>query len=268
MEDQSKIDVFIEFAWIAMFSLATILIFFSFNYRVKLLRKEKEKEIIEKEKQIIAFKASIEAEENQKERIANNLHDDIIPLLTALGQNIKHQKKDYYTMKLSALDFDKNAQIVDQSIKRMRAIALDLIPTTFLNFGLIKALEEYAKQLNNSGRLVEIDIKTNIHGELPFSKPEQINIYRMCLEILNNLQKHADYTCLRITVENDETSFRFKFVHDGKAINNEEIELLGLSSAGLGLKSLKSRALILNATIDYSNETNVPSITITAPFNS
>lgn len=256
---ESKIEIGLVLGWGVMFAFVAVIILFSQYYRGKILKSEKEK-------QIIAFEASIESEEKLKERIANNLHDEIIPLLTALGQNIKQHKKDFYTMNLTPTDFEKDLGIVDQSIKGTRSIALDLIPTTFLNFGLLKAMEQYGKQLNKEGTLVELELNSALNKELPFSKNEQINIYRIYLEILNNLQKHAHFTCLRITIEITEAHFSVQFVHDGKGISNKEIEFLSMSSTGLGLKSLKSRSLILNATINYVDETNVPTIILTIPF--
>src|SRR5688572_18727833 len=137
---ESKIEITILVAWTVMLALGMVIILFSQNYRTKIVRAEKEK-------QIAAFRASFEAEERQKEKIANNLHDEIIPLLTALGQNSQLHKKKFLINTLDPNDLEKDFEIVNQAIKAIRSIAMDLIPTTFLNFGLLKALEQYIGQI-------------------------------------------------------------------------------------------------------------------------
>lgn len=264
MENKEAVMLFIEMAWIAMLSLVVIVIFFSLRYSVKVLRTEKEKEKTEKEKQILVFKASVEAEENLKEKLANNLHDEIIPLLVALGRNIEQHKKDLKNNSLNESELIVDSGLTDQSIKAIRAIALDLTPSIFLNFGLIKSIEHLVMQLNSKTRSIELENKTNFSSELHLPKNIQINIYRMFSEILNNLGKHADYSYLRITIANDDKNIMVNFRHDGLGISNEEIEHFTESSAGLGLKSLKSRSLILNAKLEYNKER--PSIDLTIPF--
>lgn len=157
-----------------------------------------------------------------------------------------------------------NVEIINRSIEGIRGIALDLISATFINFGLLKAIEEFTLRQGGAGVLVEFC--NTVEGELAFSKPRQIHIYRMCTEILANLYKHAQYSCLSVITGKSEAAFTVQFVHDGKSVSNEDIALFTQSSAGLGLKSLRSRAFILDARIDYSKKDQVPVITLEVPL--
>lgn len=74
-----------------------------------------------------------------------------------------------------------------------------------------------------------------------FKKSEEVAIYRICLEVLNNLQKHDQFTVLKVMAFTDEKNLVFSFDHNGTGITNREIGILTESSRGLGLKSLRSR---------------------------
>jgi signal transduction histidine kinase len=97
--------------------------------------------------------------------------------------------------------------------------------------------------------------------------PQQLNIYRICLEILNNLYKHANYQYLKIIVERTGNNLQFEFTHNGMGITTKEIDKLAAGSQGLGLKSLMSRALLLNATINYEIDEGLASIKLQIPIN-
>lgn len=259
MEDKIEIGLFL--GWVVMAGLVAVLIFFSQNYRTKILRSEKDK-------QLLAFKTAIEAVEREKEAIARNLHDEIITLLTSLSQNNKMHIRNLVKMNLKKEDFAVDAAIINDSISGMRAIALGLMPPTFLNFGLLKALEQYVRQLLNKDTLIDFKIQDDLKTEFPFNKNEQITIYRICAEILNNLQKHAYFYSLNISVTNVGKNYIFQFAHDGKGVTNNQIEGHLVAGKGFGLNSLKSRAFVLNATIDYkiSESEKISVVTLIVPL--
>jgi signal transduction histidine kinase len=261
MEDQKVIVIFIGMGCLMMLILALVIILFYQHYRSNLLK-------LEKEKHIMAFKAAVEAEEKQKERIANNLHDEVLPLLLVIRQSIDRHIRNYDRHKIEKESLKTNSELIDQSISEIKAITLDLIPKVLLSFGLIKGLEQYIRQMNSSGvHITELKNKTTFTSEVPFSKSDQVNIYRICLEILNNLQKHAGFTNLTVIIDSRASSLLIEFWHNGKRVSNEDIEMFSEFTMGLGLKSLQSRLLMLNATIHYSKETQAAAIDLNIPFS-
>lgn len=241
------------------------------NSRNKIVRVEKEKEImqlqVEKEKQLVAFSAAVEAEENQKETLAVNLHDNILPRLTAIGQMVEQHKKDLKRKILSEADFDTEISLINGTIEDIRLIAIDLIPVVFMKFGLVKALEQYIRQRNSKAFILDFENKLQDKSRLPFSKSQQITLYRICTEIVNNLNKHTGHTYLRVTFSDTKNNFSVLFTHDGKGITNQEIEDIFGTSLGLGLNLLKSRLLVLNATINYYIEPNAACVELNIPLS-
>jgi hypothetical protein len=92
MENQIQIGILIGVGCLVMLSLALIIITFLNIHRKKMLEKEQEK-------QMEIFKVASEVEEKQKEKIAKNIHDEIIPTLSAIGRSIDKNIKDFESNK-------------------------------------------------------------------------------------------------------------------------------------------------------------------------
>lgn len=268
MENETNIGGILLTGIAAMFFLALLLLTIYNVYRKRILEKEAELRIIEKEKQVEVFKAASEAEESQKEKIAKNLHDGVIPGITACQRSILKNIKDYEkTQKIDLQRVKQDMESLNEIIDNIRNVSHDLIPGTLLSFGLIKALAYYIDQIRDTGNSkADFENLTLFEEEIPFSKTDQLHIYRTCLEILNNLYKHAHYKYLKVTTECQNGIFEIEFMHDGKGITNLEIEELSESGKGLGLKSLKSRLMLLNASINYYIDSDTASVKVTIPL--
>ena len=222
---------------------------------------------VEQQKQIEIFKAAGEAEEKEKEKIARNLHDQIVAKLSAIARNIDKKVEDLTDLGIDTNQLKKDINSLNEVIQDVRGISHDLVPGTLLQFGLIKALKYHIEEVGEAGASVtNFEDNTGYKEKIPFSIGDQLNIYRICLEILNNLFKHASYEFLKVISESDETSLNVVFIHNGKGITDEEIEQKSELPSGLGLKSLKSRALILNAKINYFIEDDLGHVNLKIPY--
>ncbi len=267
MQDSKNIGILIALGCLVMFVLVLVIIMFVVIYQRKMLLKEAKIQLMEQEKQIALFKASVEVEEQQKEKIARNLHDEINPLLSVLKFNISKHQIDIQKNRFDVGSFKADSDILNKAIEGIRTTCMDLVPSFLLQYGLTKSLEEYISQLERIGEVRAEFISTVDEVEVnQFSKQEQLNIYRVCLEVLNNLFKHGSYTELTLSMEKESDSLNIIFEHNGKGVTNEEMEVYTKNSKGLGLKSLKARVLILNASLNYSVNQNYSTIKLNIPF--
>lgn len=239
-------------------TLASSLVFIFLSYKAKLLK-------IEKEKQFIAFKAAVEAEEEQKEKIAKDLHDEAISTLTVSSRSMDEFLSTYPDPNNLPKELLHSKEKVNQAITEIRDIVNGIIPITFFNFGLIRAFELYIITLNTAAD-TELANNTPFGKELPFLKTEQQSIYRIFRELITNLCKHAQYTYLRITIDSIGNALLLTFEHDGKGVTDKEIEMFRNNSTGVGLNSIESRRIILNATINYLIGTDTSKIVLRIPF--
>lgn len=244
-----------------LYTIATLL-------KNKNLKTENKLRVLEKQKQIDLLTAISKAEEGQKIKIAAQLHDEIIPIVALSTSNLNSRITEFEKkgIDLNLLRIEvKSFSLLQDSI---RGIIHEIVPILFTSFGLLKAIELSVKQMNenadNKG-VAEFHNNTIFSGELPFNTNDQLTIFKVCREVLNNLSKHSDYDYLKVSLEEVKENLVFLFSHDGKGITNSEIEVLESSSPGMGLKLLKSRLILLNADLIYTKD-DVSSIRLTVPI--
>lgn len=267
MQSQENIAILIALGCLVMFTLVGVIILFVAIYQRKILLKEAKIQLLEQEKQIGLFKASVKAEEQQKEKIARNLHDEINPILAVLKFNLSRHRIELQKNKFEPDSLIADTQLLDQAIEGIRSTCLELIPTFLLQYGLVKSLEDYLMQLSNSQTIhVEFENKTHSPDLELFDKQTLLNTYRMCLELLNNILKHTQADFLKISLSCYNQALHIQLTHNGKGVSNGDMEQFTQNSKGLGLKSLQARALIVNAAINYTKQTNSSFITLSIPY--
>lgn len=255
MQDQSYIPSLIVFGCTIMLLMALSIVLFVIRHQRKMHLNEKRIQAIENEKQIALFKASIEAEERQKEIIANNLHDSIKPMLSYLKHSLTKHQSDFLNDTFVYTNLDKDKKTIDDITSDITATCHDLIPTNLNLFGLEIALEDLIKALNHS-KVIGASFKSDqVKSDLSaIPKMDQVNIYRVCQELINNILKHSTCQAMSMHLFTEQNRLAIELAYDGTGITNAEIDQL--SKKGLGLNSLKSRVLILNANLNYLKSVN------------
>lgn len=180
------------------------------------------------------------AQENERKRIANELHD-------SLGQNLLMIKNQ-----LVSNDSEHLKNLTNNTINEMRSIAMNLHPYQLREFGLTKALEMNLKKFeqNNTGIFVsyEVDNLDNL-----FNETQQLNIYRIVQECITNIVKHARATAARFVFEKKENIIEIT-INDNGAGYNFQKSLQNKSS--LGLKTIQERINLLKGVMSVSSEKN------------
>jgi len=187
----------------------------------------------------------IESQENERKRIAAELHD-------SLGQSLL-VVKNYAAMALKEPKLPDKTQkqlqeISDSastSIEEVRAIARALRPYQLDRFGLTKTLEDAAETASQSAHFQISTAVENIDGS--FSPEAEISIYRIVQEWLNNVVKHARAQKARMVVRREDGLIRMILEDDGVGFDYDAV--MKRSSAGLGLANLAERARLLGGTL-------------------
>jgi signal transduction histidine kinase len=181
--------------------------------------------------------AEITIRENERKRIANDLHDSLGPLLSAVKLNISSVAVDEPSDRQI---LDKTAGYLDDIIGSMRRISHDLLPSTLERKGLLEAVREFIQQVKNKQ---SVDIQLYIVKEIRVPKDKEIHIFRMVQEIVHNTIKHAQAKNLQIGFSEENGHLLCLTKDDGKGFDKAKILT---ASQGLGLRSLESRCEILN----------------------
>jgi signal transduction histidine kinase len=212
--------------------------------------KEKEYELARKQNELFVFKSIIKTQESERERIAANVHDDIGPLVSAMKLHLSKHEIMLERGELSKTDLTKEREYVDFVMESIRRTTRDLSPMSLLNFGIVSAVKSFLFELSAIDVCINEDVDEKVEIEDQFG----INIYRVVLELVNNIIKHGKATKMEVEISLRKDKLEFSFSHNGLGINNEEFAKYAESSDGLGLKSLKSRITLLKAELNYQKE--------------
>jgi two-component system, NarL family, sensor kinase len=215
---------------IAAVLLGIVIIFFF----ISLIRQQR--------RNINLYRAKVKAEittlENERKRIAKDLHDDVGPLLSSVRFRVDAIDDDPEN---SRALIEKSTSQIDDIIKRMREIAAGLLPNTLIRSGLQKAVEEFVDKVNHENVL---KISFNMQCGAELTEEQQLNIYRIVQEITHNTMKHAGANQLRIELMQQKQRLWLTAKDDGIGFDMQQKTSSG---GGLGLLSLSSRAEVLGA---------------------
>jgi len=231
---------------LGMVSLTLGIVFFVIFHQRKVTRFNMELKKMEEDKQQILLNASIKFQEEERNRIAADLHDDVGPLLATarlyLNENIVNQEP---AAQLQSIYSAK--QIIDDAIQLIRNISHSMMPPTLKNFGLESAMSDLFQKINGSGSL---NASVRFHDYRNRIKLEQeLHIFRIIQELVNNIMKHSNAGFIHLTQNTNATHSYFRLHHDGQGIIQTEFDRLNHTSAGLGLKNIASRVKVLNGRI-------------------
>lgn len=201
-------------------------------------KKQKEKQVLVlQSEQTATLKKLITVQENERKRIAADLHDNIGPLLAALKINFRrliHAKDADVQYELVA----KTESIIDDSIAEIRNVAHNLMPKGLSANGLINTLTEYfdgIQQLYNKVIVFNHHIHTVLNPDL------QINVYRIICELVLNAAKHSNAGTITVSIKADEKRVSFSINDDGKGFEPKTEN----STTSIGLQNTESRILYL-----------------------
>lgn len=194
--------------------------------------------------------AVFKSEQNERVRIARDLHDSI-------GQKLSLQK-----MMVSKLisetdekerdELIKTARLIDETITEVRTISHNLIPAE-LNLGLLKAIEDTVDRIRLAGK-VGVELNLNAiqlkEDELPIE--QQITVYRIVQEILNNLLKHAQATSILIELNRMKNQLFVSIKDNGIGFDTRKL----VSEEGLGWKNIIARVKFLSGELNVQSHSN------------
>ena len=245
------ISTVLFFGTLGMLVLAIGLVVFIVFHQRRVIRYQMQLQKMEEEQQKILLNASIRWQEEERQRIAADLHDDAGPLLATarlyLNENLV--KQDINTQLQSIYNAK---QIIDDTIQLIRNISHSLMPPTLKNFGLESAINDLFQKISGTG---SINASCRFHDYRQRLRPEQeLLIFRVVQELVNNILKHSNSSFIHLTQNYSEDKFFLRIHHDGRGITQQDFEKMNKSSLGLGLKNIQSRIKVLHGDINFEKD--------------
>ena len=236
--------------------LASLGIWLYFKQRQKL--KNQEIEFLKQSQEITRLEALIDGEENERKRIAQELHDGINGDLSAIKYRIS-SLEEYGIGLVEKADLQKIIEMIDYSCSQVRSISHNLMPTSILDFGLVETINQYCSKINNS-QLIELDFQY-FGNVIVLTKKAETVIYRIVQELINNIVKHSKATEAIIQFNYREDELFITVEDNGIGFDKNAI------STGMGHKNIKTRIDFLNAQLDIDSSSAGTSYTISIDLN-
>jgi two-component system, NarL family, sensor kinase len=247
----SRVSLVLFFGTIGMLALTIGLIVFIIFHQRKVIRYQIRLQRMEQDQQKLLLNASIRLQEEERQRIAADLHDDAGPLLATarlyLNENLVNLDK---TTQLQSIYNAK--QIIDDTIQLIRNISHSLMPPTLKNFGLESAVNDLFQKISGSGSM---NASSRFHDYRERLQAEnELIIFRVIQELVNNILKHSNASFIHLTQNTSGNKFFIRLHHDGRGITQADFNKLNKSNVGLGLKNIQSRLKVLHGQIFFEKD--------------
>jgi len=247
----SNVSLVLYFGTIGMLALTIGLIVFIIFHQRKVIRYQLRLQRMEQDQQKLLLNASIRLQEEERQRIAADLHDDAGPLLATarlyLNENLVNLDK---TTQLQSIYNAK--QIIDDTIQLIRNISHSLMPPTLKNFGLESAVNDLFQKISGSGSM---NASSRFHDYRERLQAEnELIIFRVIQELVNNILKHSNASFIHLTQNTSGEKFFIRLHHDGRGITQNDFNKLNKSNVGLGLKNIQSRLKVLHGKIFFEKD--------------
>jgi two-component system, NarL family, sensor kinase len=197
--------------------------------------------------QDMATKAIIEAEENERKRIAGDLHDGVGQTMSAAKMNLSSiESRLDFKNDDDKIAFEKIINLVDESCKEVRSVSHNMMPNALLKSGLSSAVKEFIEKIDS--RILKVNLFSEGLNERLDSNVETV-LYRIIQECVNNVIKHSGANELDISLIKDADGIAATIEDNGKGFTvNAKQE-----GEGIGLKNIKTRIEYLKGTVDFDS---------------
>ncbi|RDB03703.1 sensor histidine kinase [Runella aurantiaca] len=210
-------------------------------YKFQQLAKEKEASLLKQNAELQA--ALLQGQTIERKRVAADLHDSLGSTMSSLiytvnaidTNNLDNEEKNVYL---------HLKQMLDTAYNEIRLLSHNLLPEEFEKQGLAEALRHFVRKINQT-KAIQFDL--SIDPQLGRLSPKtEFELYSICLELINNILKHAHATQASIGLVRKQNQVKLTIADNGRGFFDND-------SDGKGMKNVKARVESLNGTWHTKN---------------
>ncbi|OPB94832.1 ATP-binding protein [Elizabethkingia ursingii] len=239
--------------FIVIFIVLILLLLYAYKQRAKSMKQRDELHALamEKEKQnskISTLTALLEGQEQERGRLARDLHDGLGGLLSGTKHQLSYL--DPHQSENIEEGISKSIKQIDGAVEELRRVAHNLMPDLLVKYGLEVAIQEFASRISNSA----LDIHTEfINYGNSLSEEKQLIIYRIIQELVNNAIKHAEASEIIIQISQEENVLNLTVEDNGKGFDYKGLNVKKTA----GFHNIESRVQFLKGTMNIISELNI-----------
>ncbi len=207
----------------------------------KLIEQQKLEKAL-KEFELNSIDLMLEGQEKERERIANDLHDNLGSMLATLKMNFEHLRMRKNEIREEDKLYDRTDQLIEDAYQKVRTIAHAKNAGVFANEGLIPAIRKMAGKISIPGKLTIEVLAVGFNKRL--ENKIEIAIFRMVQELSTNIIKHSKATEASIQLTNHDDNINIIIEDNGVGFKSTTAP----SSDGMGLTTITKKVEQLGGT--------------------
>jgi two-component system, NarL family, sensor kinase len=219
------------------------------NYKQKQNLQQQKISELETQQQLTATEAVLKGEEQERTRLAKDLHDGLGGMLSGIKYSFNTMKGNMVMTPDNAQAFERSMDMLDSSIKEMRRVAHNMMPEALVKFGLDTALKDFCNEIHQSGAL-QISYQSIGLENLAIDQTVSITIYRIVQELINNTMKHAVAKNAIVQVTKSDGQLSVTVEDDGKGFDTAIIT----NPTGMGWCNITNRVEFLKGKLDVNSQ--------------
>jgi len=217
---------------------------------------------LEKDRQLMAVDAMLKGQEEERSRLAKDLHDGLGGLLSGVKFSLSSMKGNVMLSEENVHLFNSAIEQLDNAMNEMRRVAHNMMPETLMRFGLVQALTDFCENINETKNL-RINLQTFGLDERMDASTEII-VYRIVQELLNNVLKHANAKTVLLQLIKHHDQLSMTVEDDGRGFDTSIL----VNGKGAGMHNIHSRVDYLKGSLDIQSQPGKgTSIHITCTLN-
>jgi len=206
----------------------------------------------------------LEAEERERQRLADQLHDGIGNLLVSANFKLEALKDHWDELPEALQDELKNCQnYLNNAINQTRTIASGLIPLSPDHDDLISTLKNSFLQFQSISK-INIEFEHQLH--VPIASPSIANnLYRISQEALNNILQHADASQIKVALISNPMGLTFTINDNGKGLSQKT---KSQTTKGNGMRNIQNRVKAMGGYLELTSQASKgTTLEVSVPYN-
>lgn len=235
----TEIIVFAGIGILIMVALALVMISYANRAQRRILTQHMQAQSAELRHQQDLLQRNMIVQEEERQRIAAQLHDDIGSKLGVLHLTFHRLRRTEPQSEQYGPMCEEITGLIATTLDTTRRISHELLPPTLEDFGLVEALREFCEGVRKTGA-VEIQLEHTVTRADLRDAATELNLFRIVQELTTNTLKYAHASLITVQLKKNEDKIELRYSDNGQGF-----DLAHTGSKGLGLKNLENRARII-----------------------
>jgi two-component system, NarL family, sensor kinase len=222
--------------------LAIVVVIFLYN-RYRLKQKNRYQKELNRQ-QVELFNAIAATQEQERKRIAQDIHDSLGSVLSAAKLKLA-EARELKPELATDERFLTGINLLDEASAELRSISHNIMPATLSKLGLVPALKNLSEKIS-SGKGLQVTFSAH-EFDTRLDEQTEISIYRIILELINNIVKHAEATSATVQLVKFPDNINITVEDNGKGFDFSKVSQ---EKKGIGLGNVFSRVEYMNGAVN------------------